>query len=192
MNPIVAENLLPGTPQSVWDVPGAGDPTIQGFSTDISVNQGQTVNFKINDSARAPYHIDIYRLGYYQGLGARLVTTINSSQTLDVVQPNAKFDPTTALVDAGNWSVTASWAVPTNATSGVYFARVTRNDTGGAFMIQFVVRSDSSTSQILFQTSDATWEAYNTWGGYSLYQATGTARAPDIRGRPTQSVITAP
>src|SRR5579872_1764846 len=41
-NPIVAENQLPGTPQSVWDVPGEGDPTIQGYSTNISVNEGQT------------------------------------------------------------------------------------------------------------------------------------------------------
>src|SRR6266852_9709501 len=84
-NPVIVENLLPGTPQSVWDVPGAGDSTIQGFATDISVNQGQTISFKINDTAKAPYHIDIYRVGYYQGLGARLVTTMPSSQTLDVV-----------------------------------------------------------------------------------------------------------
>src|SRR5436305_11881831 len=132
-NPIVAENLLPGTPQSVWDVPGAGDPTIQGFASDISVNQGQTIGFKINDTARAPYHIDIYRLGYYEGLGARLVSTISAAQTQGVVQPSPKFDPATALVDAGNWSTTASWAVPGNATSGVYFARVARDDTGGAF-----------------------------------------------------------
>jgi hypothetical protein len=182
VNPIVAENLLPGTPQSVWDVPGAGDPTIQGFATDISVNQGQTINFKINDTAKAPYHIDIYRLGYYQGLGARLVSTIGAAQTLDVAQPSPKFDPATALVDAGNWSVTASWAVPTNATSGVYFARVARNDTGGAFMILFVVRNDSSSSQVIFQTSDATWEAYNTWGGYSLYQYTGSTPGPGYQG----------
>src|SRR5689334_3313832 len=85
-NPVVLENQLPGTPQSIWDVPGAGDSTIQGFATDISVNQGQTVSFKINDTTRAAYHIDIYRAGYYQGLGARLVSTIPSSQTQAVVQ----------------------------------------------------------------------------------------------------------
>jgi methionine-rich copper-binding protein CopC len=181
-NLVVAENLLPGTPPSTWDVPGAGDSTIQGFAADISVNQGQTISFKINDTAKVPYHIDIYRVGYYQGLGARLVTTIPSSQTLDVVQPNPKFDPKTALVDAGNWSVTASWAVPNTATSGVYFGRVTRDDTGGAFMIMFVVRNDSSHSQVLFQTSDSTWEAYNTWGGYSLYQYTGTTAGPGDAG----------
>src|SRR4030095_11172033 len=39
--PIVAENALTGNPASEWDVSGAGDPTIQGFATDISVNVGQ-------------------------------------------------------------------------------------------------------------------------------------------------------
>src|SRR5436309_10702744 len=72
---IVTENQLPGTPQNIWAV-GAGNSSIQGFATDMSVNHGQTISFKVNDSALAPYHIDIYRLGYYQGNGARLVATI--------------------------------------------------------------------------------------------------------------------
>ena len=46
-NAIVAENCLPGNLPSEWDISGAGDTTIQGFATDISVNQGGTVNFKI-------------------------------------------------------------------------------------------------------------------------------------------------
>src|SRR6266568_352266 len=73
-NAIEAENCLAGTPQTTWDLPNqdAGDPSIQGFATEISVNQGNTVSFKINSTASA-YHIDIYRMGYYQGNGARLV-----------------------------------------------------------------------------------------------------------------------
>ncbi len=172
---IVQENQLSGTPESVWRVEDNGDPTIQGFSTDMSVNAGQTVSFKINDTARAPYHIDIYRIGYYGGNGAHLVTTIPSSQTLVQVQPNPLTDPTTGLVDCGNWAVSASWSVPTDATSGVYYARVTRNDTGGASQIVFVVRNDASHSDMLFTTADSTWQAYNTYGGNSLY--TGTAPA---------------
>ena len=112
VNPIVAENLLPGNPQSEWDIVGAGDPTIQGFATDISVDQGQTVSFKINDTSLAPYHIDIYRIGYYGGAGARKVATIPSSQTLRTIQPAPLTNAATGLVDAGNWIVTASWAVP--------------------------------------------------------------------------------
>ena len=36
-------------PPSVWDISGAGDPTIQGFATDISVNTGRPSRFKIDD-----------------------------------------------------------------------------------------------------------------------------------------------
>src|SRR5438046_10215255 len=87
VNPIVTENQLSGTPQSVWGVNGAGDPSILGFATDISANHGQTANFKIDDYANKSYHIDIYRMGYYQGNGARLVATIPSAQCLRQVHP---------------------------------------------------------------------------------------------------------
>ena len=58
-NAIACENTLPGNPQSEWDVDGAGDPTIQGFGTDISVNKGDTVDFKIITDATAytPRHL---------------------------------------------------------------------------------------------------------------------------------------
>jgi len=73
------------------------------------------------------------------------------------------------LVDCGNWAVSATWAIPSSAVSGIYFAKVTRLDTGGASHIVFIVRNDSSSSDILFQTSDETWQAYNPYGGHSLY-----------------------
>src|SRR5207247_6196367 len=69
-NPIVCENTLPGNPSSEWDVTGAGDPTIQGFATDISVNKGGTVHLKVSTTAPS-FQVDIYRLGYYGGMGAR-------------------------------------------------------------------------------------------------------------------------
>lgn len=178
VNPIVTENQLPGTPETQWSVGTGADTSLQGFATDISVNHGQSISFKINDSARVAYHIDIYRMGYYQGNGARLVTNISSSQVLQQIQPNALTDPVTGLSDAGNWSVSASWVVPSTATSGIYFARLIRNDTGGASLVYFVVRADDSHSNLLFQTSDTTWEAYNTWGGSSLYQGS-CALLPD-------------
>ena len=72
VNEIEAENCLPGTPRGVWDVGGApssGDPEIQGFATDISVERGGTIGFKV--ASAADYGITIYRMGYYGGLGAR-------------------------------------------------------------------------------------------------------------------------
>jgi hypothetical protein len=167
-NAIVCENSQPGNPQSDWDIIGAGDPTIQGFATDISLNQGQNIFFKIKTNAKA-YAIEIYRIGYYGGNGARKITTISPSAALPQSQPACITDNTTNLYDCGNWAVSASWQVPANATSGVYIAHLVRSDTGGDSHIVFVVRNDSSHSDILFQTSDESWQAYNGFGSGSFY-----------------------
>lgn len=170
-NEIIAENSLPGSPASEWDVDGAGDMSIQGYANQISVNQGETVQFKIDTDA-ADYRIDVYRLGWYHGDGARKVATIDTAATTETRQPNcALIDGTTDdnLVDCGNWSVSASWSVPADATSGVYIAKPTRADNGGASHIVFVVRDDDGGSNLLFQTSDTTWQAYNPYGGYNAY-----------------------
>ena len=170
-NAIVGENQLPGTPQSTWDLSAPGSATIQGFATDISVNHGSTINFKIQ-TATNNWKIDIYRLGWYQGNGARLITTIN--KTAAQTQPAALHDATTGLYDAGNWAVTASWAVPASAVSGVYIAKLTDlNKTTNQNHIPFIVRADESHSDIVFQTSDTTWQAYNGWGGANLYGGNG-------------------
>ena len=170
-NKIVTENQKAGTPQSVWAIHGSianeGDSQIEGFATQISTNAGQTVSFKI-DTASSGYTLDIYRLGYYGGDGARLVTSMHHSGADN--QPNPIFNSATNTVDAGNWSVTDSWAIPSGATSGVYFAKLTTDSGNFQNMIPFVVRNDGTASDLLFQTSDATWEAYNPWGGYNLYQ----------------------
>ncbi|HTJ29697.1 MAG TPA: N,N-dimethylformamidase beta subunit family domain-containing protein, partial [Acidobacteriaceae bacterium] len=169
-NAIVAENCLTGNPSSEWDIPtgDAGDLSIQGFSTDISVTPGNTISFKINTVASA-YTINIYRIGYYQGNGARKVATITPSVRLPQQQPACISDSTTGLTDCGNWNISASWAVPTTAVSGVYVAHLVRSDTGGNSHIVFVVRNDTSHSAILYQTSDPTWVAYNYYGNGSLY-----------------------
>jgi len=167
-NPVVCENSKPGTDSSIWDIQGSGDSTIQGFATSMSVNLGDTESFKISTDAHA-YHIDIYRLGYYNGLGARLITSITPSATLPQTQPSCLFDNTTLMTDCGNWAVSASWTVPTTVVSGVFIALLTRTDTGGRSQIPFIVRNDTSHSNILFKTSDATWEAYNLYGGNDFY-----------------------
>src|SRR5215831_3919732 len=86
VNPVACENTLPGTPEPNWDIGGSGDPTIQGFATDISVNAGSTIGFKINTPASA-YTLTIFRMGYYQGNGARQVATVTPSAALPQHQP---------------------------------------------------------------------------------------------------------
>ena len=79
-------------------------------------------------------------------------------------------EASTGLIDCGNWAESASWAVPSDAVSGIYFAKLVREDQPSeGSQIIFVVRDDGGGSDLLFQTSDTTWEAYNRYGGNSLY-----------------------
>ena len=184
-NPVACENLRPGTPQSVWDVTKGEGTTIQGFADPFSVNVGQAIRFKI-ESPAASYKIDIYRMGYYGGDGARLEASVAPNISVSQNQPACDTNATTGLIDCSNWGVSASWTVPATAVSGVYFARIYRTDgTTDANQIPFVVRNDASHSAILFKTSDETWQAYNTWGGNSLYSGTAaqTANSPQAAGR---------
>ncbi|WP_221391117.1 N,N-dimethylformamidase beta subunit family domain-containing protein [Dyadobacter sp. NIV53] len=180
-NAIVTENAKTGNPASEWDIDGAGDRSIQGFATDISYNKGETAIFKIKTNASS-YLIKIYRLGYYQGNGARLITTLNVTGV--TAQPACETDGT-GLVDCGNWAVSAQWAIPATAVSGIYLAKLIRNDNLGASHIAFVVRDDASTSDLFFQTSDATWQAYNVFGdistnGKSLYTGVSGVKSPKV------------
>jgi hypothetical protein len=87
--------------------------------------------------------------------------------------------------------------VPADATSGIYFAKLVRDDgTPGASHVVFIVRADAGRSDILFQTSDTTWEAYNQYGGNSLYvggPGTDPARAYKVSyNRPFTTRDTSP
>lgn len=195
VNQIVAENARTDgrMPKSYWDVPHS--TFIEGFTTDFSVDAGTQIDFKINvsDNPGSDYQVEIFRLGYYDGDGGRMVESwTNQSAT---VQPDATFNTTTGTADAGNWSVTDSWNIPVDAVSGVYLARVQRLDangdpvTGAVNQIPFVVRDDDRPADIVLQTSDTTWQAYNGWignngeiGANFYGDASNTINNPDIPG----------
>jgi hypothetical protein len=174
-SPVACENLSAGADPLEWEVDGSGDPNIQGFATSQSVNKGSTISFKVK-STTPSYHINIYRLGYYGGDGARLKQS-NITPTNTTAQPTCQTFSATGLVDCGNWNVSASWTVPSTAVSGVYIANLTMNNhvegsDVGISQVVFVVRDDASHSDLLYQTSDETWQAYNQYPssiGNSLY-----------------------
>jgi Domain of unknown function (DUF4082)/Fibronectin type III domain len=166
-NPVACENELAGTPASDWKVDGDGDPSLVGFGTKMSVRPGDTIGFKIK-STTANFHVDILRLGYYGGDGARKLSA-NLAPTGPTTQPACNVTAGTGLIDCGNWSQSLSWQVPSTAVSGVYIAHLVRNDTGADNQIIFDVRDDASHSDMVVQTSDSTWQAYNDYGGNSLY-----------------------
>jgi hypothetical protein len=152
VNEIACENTKTGNSSSEWQISGSGSSSIQGFATDISVNRGSTIGFKVKTNS-SNYRLDIYRMGYYSGAGARKVATVNP--TVFPNQPACQKQTSTGLIDCGNWAQTASWAVPSTAVSGIYFAKLVSGS--AASHIVFIVRNDASTSDLVFQTSDTTW-----------------------------------
>ncbi|MDX6328014.1 MAG: hypothetical protein QOI83_397, partial [Streptomycetaceae bacterium] len=196
MNSIVCENSKTGTPMSDWFSPNAYG-NVQGFSAEQSLQPGGTIHFKVQSPVS--YHVEIYRLGYYGGNGGRQMstaaqasatyaanftkngtagspidTTVNDG-VADGKPLNCNSDSASGLVDCGNWPVTATWTVPSDAVSGVYIANFDQTDGNGVMPYPFVVKSESSHSDIVVQTDDETWQAYNMWGGQNLYQGTGPA-----------------
>lgn len=171
---VAAENALSGSAPAVWE--SEGSDTIVGFTTDFSVAPGDTVVFKIKTPSNN-YRIRIFRLGYYGGNGARLIATVTPSASLPQNQPEPVRDASTKLADCGNWAPSATWTVPSATLSGVYYAKLERLDVANqSNHILFVVRR-TGPSDLLVQTSESTWQAYNYYGGASLYMPTQADRA---------------
>lgn len=185
VNRIACENSQPGIPRDDWYIEsGYGD--IEGYGTSPSVPVGQRIDFKVKTPA-SDYTIDIVRLGWYGGSGGRRITTLDPSVPLPQSQPACLNDAASGLVDCGTWRVSASWNVPATAVPGFYVANFVREDgTSGASQFPFVVRDDGSNAAIVVQTSDQTWQAYNTYGDvpgvneYSTYEG-GFPGSPDGR-----------
>ena len=164
-NPIQAENSLPGT--SGWDAFAsvAQQDAISGFASKTSVNHGDSIDFYVTTTAPS-VTIDIFRTGWYQGIGARLVQSLGTFPGVHQAIPAP--DPVTGMVSCDHWTKTTTLNVPSTWVTGVYLAKLTAS-TGNQSFIVFTVRDDGGTEPILFQSSVTTYQAYNAWGGTSLY-----------------------
>lgn len=187
-NVVAAENALTGIARTTWDLPTTalgGINTLQGFADGFTGNKTQTINFKIAQSDTAGWTANIYRLGYYGGLGARDYGPLNPSAgqiTTSQSQPVPLDCDTVATArssDCSNWSTTLSWTPPSWVPSGIYVLKLNRTG-GGTSHVMFIIRDDARTADFMFMPADSTWNAYNafydvggagtTWyGGNSLY-----------------------
>jgi hypothetical protein len=183
-NPIQQENALPGSDGWLHDAPD--NRAIEGYTSEVSVVPGDTIHFHVSTTPDASYRIVVYRLGWYGGVGARLVGCLpdcssdESGASRDVPASDAD-----GLIDAG-WPVTDQLTVPAAWVSGYYlidFLLTSGPQAGRAAMDYVIVRSPQSQhSSVLVQVPVNTWQAYNAWGGRSLYddQSVGGRRATHV------------
>lgn len=182
---LVQENCFPGT--SAWRATATGavssnSDNIEGFTTEDSVNQGGSLDVKVNAADNAPYRIEIYRLGWYNGTYGRMVSTIPNLTGLRQ-DACAQGPGNTGLVDCSNWTTSATITTSTSWPSGTYMLRFVRTDTGNDNNALFVVRNDASTADVLYDVPTSTYQAYNNWGDKSLYDINSLGD-PTVAGTP--------
>ncbi len=178
-NAIQIENAQLGS--SGWQLSNpATNREIEGYASLTSVNIGSPISFFVSTSDPT-FHIDVFRTGWYGGLGARLMTTITGVP--GTLQPTPDPDPITGMIDC-NWQSSYRLSIPTSWTSGIFLARLTGDVSGRQSYIIFVVRNDGRSSDLVFQSSFTTFEAYNFWpggsNGKSLYDWAPGGRAWNV------------
>jgi hypothetical protein len=186
-NPIVLENCYPGA--STWNVrntrtvPDAG---IEGYAAAQSIDRGESVALKVSTSAATTFDVEVWRMGDYAGAGARLLSTMVGLP--GTAQPACTKDATTGLVDCASWSTSTTLSTTASWPTGMYLLRLVRKDNGADYHVLLAVRDDARRADLVFGSGFTTFEAYNDYGGKSLYDwnsigsttVSGTTRAVKV------------
>ncbi|MCU1595491.1 MAG: hypothetical protein JWO12_2883 [Frankiales bacterium] len=158
---VAAEEQRPGT--QAWNLLSVADPLLlAGYTSAASVLPGQMLALHIG-SRRPHVRVQVFRAGWYRGDGARLIWAGVAQGT----------PPSPAKVlDAATRTLTAEWPVALKVSTsgwvpGEYVIKLSNED--GQRWVPFVVRSPSFRDTTVLLSADTTWQAYNDWGGYSLY-----------------------
>jgi N,N-dimethylformamidase beta subunit-like, C-terminal len=165
------ENARPGTTEWILTNPRVDPqsryrcPWIEGYCSQTSVRSGQTIELKVSTNPASNFTIDLYRMGYYGGMGARKVEHFGPFEGSP--QPDPPVGE--ARLRECSWQTTMRLTVPRDWLSGVYLAKLTQQRDGIQSYAIFIVRDDRA-CDFLFQCSDTTWAAYNRWPDvWSLY-----------------------
>jgi hypothetical protein len=162
--PITAENRLPGSDAYVLSKPALA-AEVEGYASAVSVVAGETLGVFVNVARAQNVRCDVYRVGHYQGLGARLVVACDRVHVSPQPKPTLALD--TGLIEC-HWDGAFMLLVEPSWVTGYYLCKLT-NDDGFESYVPFIVRESERTAPFLVQASVTTWQAYNLWGGLSLY-----------------------
>jgi hypothetical protein len=175
---VIDENARPGT--SSWYGIDVGKPEdAECYCDSVSAVRGDRVRMFVSTTASS-FHVIAYRMGWYQGIGARAVW--RSVELPGVRQATPYLDPATNMIEA-RWDPSLELAIDEGWPPGAYLLTVFGSN-GKARRVPLIVRDDSSTAAFAVMHAVTTWQAYNLWGGYSLYFGrSGSGQSFDRRSR---------
>lgn len=170
-NPVRRENERPGTRDwmltstRVDRATGWRSQWIEGYCSHTRVRAGDELRIHVSTDPAEDFDLEIYRMGFYGGDGARRMTGFSGlrgqAHPVPPVGPNRIRDCT--------WPAAVRFRIPRDWLSGVYLGRLRTRRSGLESYVVFIVRDDRR-ADLLFQCSDHTWQAYNRWPDhFSLY-----------------------
>jgi hypothetical protein len=159
---LIAENARTGTLNWICNKVQP-DHALEGFASQVSAVPGDDVALFVNTTASA-VQAQVYRMGYYQGLGGRLVLET------DFVAATPQPPPVTNILGTVScpWKPTTTLSVTKDWPPGCYLVKLVGSG-GEEQFVPLTIRNDASMASYVIQNSVTTWQAYNLWGSYSLY-----------------------
>jgi len=172
---VALENARAGTPG--WLGPQVTDRSAEVYASQTDAVPGDNVALHVSTTPAASYRVLVYRIGWYRGIGGRRVACLPSctGDEQGSAQPVPAPDPTTGEIVAG-WPTTDTLKIGSRWVSGYYQVRVLLTsgpEAGMSADTYVIVRRPASKTAMLVQVPVNTWQAYNSWGGKSLYDLPG-------------------
>ena len=130
-NPIQIENAKPGSTDwlltrivrhddEIYELGWHRRKGIEAYASHTSVKVGERLDVHVSTYPVNKYSVNIYRMGYYGGAGARLMQSFGPLQ--GTTEPDPK-DGDRHLVEC-KWKVGFSVEIPTDWLSGVYLGKL--------------------------------------------------------------------
>jgi YD repeat-containing protein len=187
-NPVVNENNCMGAGSTAWRLNNYDPSGITGYATKTSVNLGEGVPLRIAvPSGSGNAEVSVFRMGWYGGTGGRLVYQ-NKKVAITNDRNCESPDETTGYWSCGDWETSLTVPGSSLPASGIYMVRIKDLANSQDNQIIFTVRNDARHSALLYKLPIATYQAYNSFNGHSLYRfnsagfqtITGTSRAVKV------------
>jgi hypothetical protein len=163
---IIAQNKLPGT--SAWQITSEGPGFVEGFADHNYAQQGDTVGLYVSTDYPS-FQVIAYRMGWYQGLGARQVWT--SGSVAGVYQPQCPVQASTNMVSCDNWSLSLTMTITSAFFPGDYLLKLVAGDNSA--YVPLTIWQPTSTATYLVMNRSLVEQGWNSFGGYDFYKGTG-------------------